>query len=310
MIVLRDYCILLNNMKHKQEKNNIQAIIIGVACILILGIVGLFVFYNDEQPEVDTDQVNVGLEEALGIFPIQIQQVPLQVEASSTMEVVWNIDTEPTIINHTAIHWDDESHPGEFGFDVTPADAGYAHLTSEFAAGEFNVPRQFISRIFVPGDVENIFFRAHAIIDGRHYWTTEQRVLVMPQATTTPETDGEGQSQEDGDITGEDEMDGLAVVYTDAGFEPTELVISRGETVTFANESNRSFWPASDDHPTHTAYPGTALADCGSAASGEMFDACSPVIAGSNFSFTFYQPGEWGYHDHLRPSYSGKITVQ
>ncbi len=97
------------------------------------------------------------------------------------------------------------------------------------------------------------------------------------------------------------------VEITDSGYSPKELTIKAGDTVTFVNDGGSS-WPATDAHPTHTLYPGSDIAKCGSGAA--MFDSCGEIAKGGSWSFKFDEVGEWGYHDHLRPSLRGTITVQ
>lgn len=86
------------------------------------------------------------------------------------------------------------------------------------------------------------------------------------------------------------------VVYNGSTFSPASLTIKAGDIVVFKNESNTSFWPASDPHPTHTNYPG--------------FDAGKAIAAGSTFEFKFTKVGTWGYHNHLNPAQHGTIKVQ
>jgi len=82
------------------------------------------------------------------------------------------------------------------------------------------------------------------------------------------------------------------VAYTASGFEPREIIINAGDTVTWTNQSGSAMRVASDDHPEHLAYPG--------------FDQLSP---GDSYSFTFDQPGTWGYHNHEDHNVTGLITV-
>jgi plastocyanin len=86
------------------------------------------------------------------------------------------------------------------------------------------------------------------------------------------------------------------VSYTNACFSPASLTIKKGDTVKFTNDSTRNFWPASDDHPSHSIYP--------------EFDAKQAIAPGSFYAFTFSKVGTWGYHDHLKPGCKGTITVQ
>ncbi len=56
-------------------------------------------------------------------------------------------------------------------------------------------------------------------------------------------------------------------------------------------------------HPTHTKYPETG------GCIGSKFDACKGYAPGTNWEFTFNEVGVWGFHDHLYPQFTGKITV-
>ncbi|MBM3257264.1 MAG: hypothetical protein FJY98_02960 [Candidatus Liptonbacteria bacterium] len=94
------------------------------------------------------------------------------------------------------------------------------------------------------------------------------------------------------------------ITYTDQGFSPVSLTISKGEKVIFENQSSRAFWPASAPHPAHTTYPERQ----GCVAS--TFDACGPQASGDPWEFQFNRVGTWRYHDHLNPSKMGTIIVQ
>lgn len=85
------------------------------------------------------------------------------------------------------------------------------------------------------------------------------------------------------------------IILTDEGFEPSEITIEVGDTVTFINKLESDFWPASDIHPTHEIY--------------SEFDPQEPLPPGSKWSFTFSEVGEWDFHDHLAPLYIGVIEV-
>ncbi|MCA1806677.1 MAG: cupredoxin domain-containing protein, partial [Actinobacteria bacterium] len=86
------------------------------------------------------------------------------------------------------------------------------------------------------------------------------------------------------------------VRITDDGFQPETIRIASGTTVTFENASSRNVWIASDSHPSHTDLP--------------EFDAERSYAPGESYSYTFSQPGEWGYHDHLRSFVTGRVIVE
>lgn len=96
------------------------------------------------------------------------------------------------------------------------------------------------------------------------------------------------------------------VTYTDDGFTPETVTIQAGETVRFVNESSRDMWVGSDNHPTHTLYPGSSTDDC----LGSSFDQCEGTGSGTFFTFTFTEVGTWGYHNHVRSSHGGVIIVE
>jgi len=83
---------------------------------------------------------------------------------------------------------------------------------------------------------------------------------------------------------------------TNEGYEPGNVTVRQGETVSFANDSDEFHWPASDVHPTHSIY--------------SAFDPREPIPPGETWSFTFDQAGAWAFHDHLRANYTGSITVE
>ncbi len=91
------------------------------------------------------------------------------------------------------------------------------------------------------------------------------------------------------------ETGGAIMHMTDSSYEPKDLTITVGDTVTFENAGLEDKWPASNIHPTHAIYP--------------EFDPQRPIPPGESWSFTFSKVGVWKYHDHLTPTLVGTITV-
>ena len=86
------------------------------------------------------------------------------------------------------------------------------------------------------------------------------------------------------------------IVYAgDGGFVPSRLDITPGTEVLFVNESERSFWPASNSHPTHATLP--------------AFDADRPIPPGETHAFTFESRGFWRFHNQLEPEQGGLVVV-
>mgnify|MGYP006272612701 FL=1 len=99
------------------------------------------------------------------------------------------------------------------------------------------------------------------------------------------------------------------VYLTESGFQPSELTINQGETVTWINNVSNSMWVASDQHPSHTNYAGSTIYQhCQGGDQNEpAFDQCS---SGEQFSFTFEKTGEWHYHNHMKSVQDGTIVVE
>jgi len=79
------------------------------------------------------------------------------------------------------------------------------------------------------------------------------------------------------------------------GFKPRIVVINAGDTVKWVNSDKELHWPASDPHPTHTGLAG--------------FDPLADLLPGESYSFTFNDPGVYGYHDHTLAVVSGIATL-
>lgn len=118
--------------------------------------------------------------------------------------------------------------------------------------------------------------------------------------------EGEDEVIETEATTTEDVLGPVTIIYSDSGYAPKEVIIAQGDTVVWVNESTRDMWVGSNIHPTHTQYPESSEEDC----LGSSFDTCERLPNGSTWEFTFNAVGEWGYHDHLNPSRTGKIIVE
>jgi plastocyanin len=143
-----------------------------------------------------------------------------------------------------------------------------------------------------------------------------QFIQVAPEEDDIPLPPGAGDdAKETGDNMDVAEKEVLAgemvtISMTDTGFEPANVTIVTGTTVTFTNNAQASKWPASNVHPTHQSYPGSDNAKCKTDEAASIFDACQGLSTGESYSFNFVEPGSWAYHDHLQASQGGTVTVK
>ena len=85
------------------------------------------------------------------------------------------------------------------------------------------------------------------------------------------------------------------VTFTDAGFSPAKITMTRGDSVTFVNNSSQKMWVASNPFPTSSDYPD--------------FNEKEGVASGGAWTFTFDQAGTWFYHNHYSPATGAKVIV-
>lgn len=121
--------------------------------------------------------------------------------------------------------------------------------------------------------------------------TPVSTVTSNTQATTVPDT--------------------TTITYTDEGFSPVSVTVNAGDTVRFMNNSSGDFWVATDEHPTHTNYDGTATRDhCADGVNtNNSFDQCVRSAPNTSWSYTFEKAGSFDYHNHARAGHGGMIVV-
>lgn len=105
-------------------------------------------------------------------------------------------------------------------------------------------------------------------------------------------------------------MNDAVIRYTDGKYVPDVVHVSVGQEVVWVNEDeDQLFWPASNLHPTHAAYPGSDIEKCGTSGQKGIFDACKELPYGTQYSFVFTEVGQWRYHDHVNPRAVGTVIV-
>lgn len=112
-----------------------------------------------------------------GDYTVSLIDGPKETEAGKVLTFTWRVDGAPTTITHTSVHYGRTSVPGELGKDVKPAEVPYSDLIKDFADGKYNIPLQFVgnTRVLSSG---TYYYRAHAIINGANYWTSEYTLEV------------------------------------------------------------------------------------------------------------------------------------
>lgn len=90
-------------------------------------------------------------------------------------------------------------------------------------------------------------------------------------------------------------MEKVVVTYTDTGYSPKSVIVKKGTTVVFMNDSSGGMWTASALHPTHQLLPG--------------FDQLESTGKGTSYEYTFSKVGTWKYHNHVKATDFGSVMV-
>ena len=124
---------------------------------------------------------------------------------------------------------------------------------------------------------------------------TEESVARGEEMTELLASPGDGEEGVAEEKSVADE-EAVTISMTDAGFSPTTVTISVGTTVNFVNDGQALHWPASAVHPTHEVLP--------------AFDSKRGIATGDTYSFSFTEAGNWNFHDHLNPQFTGTVVVE
>ncbi len=182
------------------------------------------------------------------------------------------------------------------------------HADRAVAFCEMSLNTSFEERCY-----ENLIIRAsETVSDVDMRWFCEKLPDAYYEQCAHQETPRAFPISTQGDISpvAVEKTDTAVIRYVDGRYVPDAVHISVGQEVVWVNEDGkRLFWPASNIHPTHTAYPGSAIQKCGTDEQGGIFDACEGLPRGAEYSFVFTEVGQWRFHDHINPRAAGTVIV-
>lgn len=105
---------------------------------------------------------------------VLVASAPSRVAPGAEFTVSWRVNAPAAATTpHSAVHYGPESKADVPDAELTPA--AYPSATA-FHSGE--VPAAFEDTLTAPTDADELFLRAHVIIDGVHYWSEEMRISV------------------------------------------------------------------------------------------------------------------------------------
>lgn len=128
------------------------------------------------KPEENAPSANTAvLQSQPGIYSVK---TATSAEPNSFIGVDWQVSApQAGTITHTAVHWGTISKADDtFDSETAPGNQ-YTNATTEYSGGSFAIPAAFETNIKTPEN-GTIYFRVHAMIDGKNYWTNELQVEV------------------------------------------------------------------------------------------------------------------------------------
>lgn len=125
--------------------------------------------------------------------------------------------------------------------------------------------------------------------------------LILSACKTNSQTSAQGGNNSQTQAAPVDTKQGAATITaTDTGFNPKEVTISAGESITWVNNSSKTLQIGSDNHPTHTLNPDLT---------GGQYVIEVPAGQSKTVS-AGTKVGRWGFHNHLKPSETGTVIVK
>lgn len=107
------------------------------------------------------------------------------------------------------------------------------------------------------------------------------------------------QKQDGATTSAETNTSGVIVTHTSSGFSPADAKIKSGGTITWVNDGDSEIQIGANPHPVHTG---------NKEVSGGGF--VLTLKPGEQTAVKMEKVGSFGYHDHLKSSQGGTITVE
>lgn len=210
------------------------------------------VWSEEVEVEVEGGGVGVGID-------VTIDDHTEQAGPGEDVTVEWSLSGVPDEADRTQVYWGTDSAED----DPTPGDYANQAGTVEDAS----IPGSYDATFNVT-DPGVYHLRAHALHDGTHYWSDE----------VTFEIAGE-----------EHEVD---IVSISTGFDPAELTVQPGDTITWTNTDSLAHTVTFDDE---------TLGDSGDIPAGDSYNLTIPADM---------EPGTYEYVCDYHATMTAQITVE
>jgi len=110
-------------------------------------------------------------------YTLSLDSIPSDITEGNTGSFTWSINGLTKIIHATVIYYGTTSTAGTLTTSATPEDTHYTYVLKDFADGNYTVPLTFVGNAVISSS-ETYYVRAYALIDGKHYWSSEHSFTV------------------------------------------------------------------------------------------------------------------------------------
>ncbi len=188
--------------------------------LALISIISIFLISACAPQQEAGKSGQVKVEEQVEPIAVKIISSPQKWLPDENLTITWQVTGSKGNISHTAIHYDTQSHEADFKL--------YSKA-STYQTG--NIPQLF--RTSVKATKEKfMYIRAHAIVDGSHYYDEERSILIELPAPTIEQPKQETTQQPQTPVAEvKPETKEFTVEADDNAFYPSSIELQKGDKV-------------------------------------------------------------------------------
>lgn len=111
---------------------------------------------------------------------VVLVDAPKEAFTGSIATFTWKVEGSATTIPSTTIRLGATSNPGELSKETKPGETSYTETLTDFVNGKYNIPLTFVGNMKMPMTVGTYYYRVHALIDDKNYWSPEGVIEIKP----------------------------------------------------------------------------------------------------------------------------------
>lgn len=111
---------------------------------------------------------------------ISFVSTPTEITQPNPATFTWTVNGPSKTIRTTTVYYGTESSPGPLSKTVVPADVRYSDMLKDFMEGNYSIPLVFVGNANF-SSAGTYYYRAYALIAGKHYWSDERMLTVNPE---------------------------------------------------------------------------------------------------------------------------------